>query len=110
MVLSLSHGDARSTPPPGRQVPVQGRPARYVSADAPVAAHRRQGDPAQAAEQDFLPDLGRRSRGRAGRGGPGPPYRVLMVLSPLAGTRTMAEPRYVPPPCAPLGVVWGRLQ
>src|SRR6266853_1719925 len=39
--LSFRHGDARSTPPPGRQIPVQGRSARHVPADAPVPAHRR---------------------------------------------------------------------
>src|SRR5207244_10319800 len=59
--LSFCHGDALSTPASGRKIAVQGRPARHVSADASVAAHRRQGNPAQAPEQDFLPDLGRRS-------------------------------------------------
>src|SRR5260221_12218078 len=85
MVLSLSHGDTRSTPAPGRQVPVQGRPARHVSADVPVAAHRRQGDPAQAAEQDFLSDLGCGPRGGAGRGGARscpPPRLVPSLLNP----------------------------
>ena len=36
--------------------------------DAPVAPARRQGDPAQAAEPDLLPDQRRRPRGGAGRG------------------------------------------
>src|SRR5207249_8817416 len=51
--LSFCHGDARSTPASGRKIAVQGRPARHVSADASVAAHRRQGNPAKATEQDF---------------------------------------------------------
>jgi hypothetical protein len=47
--------------------PVGGPSRRPVPHDAPVAPARRQGDPAQAAEQDLLPDLRRRPRGRAHR-------------------------------------------
>src|SRR5688572_25163566 len=36
---------------------------RRLPDDVPVAAHRRQGNPAQAAEQDLLPDQRRRARG-----------------------------------------------
>src|SRR5881227_3535070 len=53
----LSHGDTHATWATSRQGAVQGRPARYVPVDAAVAAHRRQGDPAQAPEQDLLPDF-----------------------------------------------------
>src|SRR5256885_16635233 len=64
--LSLSHGDTHATRATGRQGTFQGRPARYVPVDAPVAAPRRQGDPAQAPEQDLLPDF--RSGPRSGPG------------------------------------------
>ena len=51
-------------PPPDSRASSSSR----VPHDAPVAPARRQGDPAQAAEQDLLPDLGRRPRGGADRG------------------------------------------
>src|SRR6266699_2549844 len=102
MVLSLSHGDARSTPAPGRQIPVQARPARYVPADAPVAAHRRQGDSAQAAEQDLLPDLRRRARSRAGGRRESAPPRIRLVFSLLSRPRALSEPRHDPHRDVPL--------
>src|SRR3989442_14172046 len=102
MVLSLSHGDARSTPAPGGQIPVQGRSARYVPAEAPVAAPRRQGDSAQAAEQDLLPDLRRRARSRAGARRERAPPRVGLVLSLLPRPRALSEPRKEPLRDAPL--------
>ncbi len=55
--------------PPCRQAPQnaqQGRSPRPLPRDAPLPAPGRQGDPAQAAEQDLLPDLRRRPRGGAG--------------------------------------------
>ena len=63
--------------------PHEGPARRRVSHDAPLPSPRRQGDPAQAAEQDLLPDLRRRPRGRAhGRrdGLQAGPRLVLYVL------------------------------
>src|SRR5260370_41873969 len=90
----LSHGDTHATRAPGRQVAVEGRPHRHVSRDAPVAPHRRQGGPAQAAEQDLLPDLGITPRGRPSGRRQSPAARLQLVLSQLSRPRPMLVPRH----------------
>ena len=62
---------------------------RRVSHDAPVAPARRQGDPAQAPEQDLLPDLGRRPRGGALRRRDGAEAGVRLVLPVLPRPRAL---------------------
>ena len=48
--------------------------------------HRRPRDPAQAPEQDLLPDLRRRPRGRPGGGGGPPPARATTGSTPTTAT------------------------
>ena len=66
------------------------RAAGDVPLDAPVPAPRRQGDPAQAAEPDLLPDLRRRPRGRPGRGRQAAQARPRLVLSRTTATAPCA--------------------
>src|SRR5690606_3927853 len=68
--------------------------AALLSNDGGCAPDGRPGDPAQAAEQDLLPDLGRRPRGRAGcpRGASAPRLRLVLPLLPRP--RTHAGARY----------------
>ena len=61
-------------------------PPRDVPHDAPVAAARRQGDPAQAAEPGLLPDQRRRPRGGAGRGGHGAASPATTGSTPTTAT------------------------
>src|SRR5665213_2949403 len=63
-----------------------------ISHDAPVPATRRQGDPAQAPEQDLLPDLRRGARGDSVRGRPGAQAVVRLVLSVLSRSRALPAP------------------
>ena len=68
-------------------------PAPDLPHDVPVAADRRQGDPAQAAEPDLLPDQRRRARGGAGRGGARAAPRPRLVLPLLPRPRAHAAAR-----------------
>ena len=68
--------------------------ARHLPHDVPLAAPGRQGDPAQAAEQDLLPDQRGRARGRAGGGGDGPAPRPRLVLRLLPRPRPHAPARH----------------
>src|SRR5881628_2450991 len=64
-----------------------GRARRGLPQHLPLPAGRRQGNPAQAAEQDLLPDQQRRPRGRDDRGrDAGPPrVRLVRLLLPRPG-------------------------
>src|SRR5712691_3327196 len=63
--LFSPHVDAYQAATEGREAARQGGPAGHVSPHVPLPPSRRPGDPAQAPEQDLLPDLGRRPRGGA---------------------------------------------
>ena len=56
--------------------------------------HRRQGDPAQAPEQDLLPDLRRRARGGPRGRRQGVPARLRLVLPLLPRPRALPRPRH----------------
>ena len=71
------------------------RPARRrVQDDAPVAPPRRQGDPAQAPEQDLLPDLRRGARGDPDRRRVRAPAGVRLVLPLLSRPRALPAARH----------------
>ena len=74
--------------------PVARSPGRGLPPDAPLAAARRQGNPAQEPESDLLPDQRRRTRGRAGGGRGAPPRRLRLVLSLLSRPRAVPRPRH----------------
>ena len=65
----------------------------HLPHDVPVAPDRRQGDPAQAAEQDLLPDQRRRPRGGPGGGGHGAAPGLRLVLRLLPRPRADAAAR-----------------
>ena len=83
----------------GLEAPVLLEMYRHIYA---APADRRQGDPAQAAEPDLLPDLRRGTRGRPGRGGPaaeaGRGLVLLLLPGPgaLPGSRNELR-RHAPP-------------
>ena len=72
----------------------RGRSAAGVSHDAPVAAHRRQGNSAQEPEPDLLPDQRRRARSRADRGRHAPAAGLRLVLSLLSRSRAVPDARH----------------
>src|SRR3989441_8152352 len=76
-------------------------PGGHLPDDVPVPAPRRQGDPAQAPEQDLLPDQRGRPRSGAGGGGAGPEAgpRLVLLLLPRPGPDAPA--RHDPPRHAP---------
>jgi len=97
-LLGAAEGDylsamaTRAQPAPGRQIPVQADLLDMYRLMLLSAAHRRQGDPAQAAEQDLLPNLGcgsRRVLVAAGK----PSARVRLVLSHYRDRALLFEPR-----------------
>src|SRR5437899_11038554 len=90
--LCLSHVDPYQAATEGREAARQGGPARHVPPHVPLPPSRRSGDPAQAPEQDLLPDLGRRARGGARRRRPGaaPQLRLVLPLLPRARTTPRA--------------------
>src|SRR5206468_12317523 len=76
-------------------------PAGPLPDDVPLAAPRRQGDPAQATEPDLLPDQRSRPRGRAGGGGAGPEAGPRLVLRLLPRPGAHAADRHEPARHAP---------
>src|SRR2546422_11120251 len=92
--LFLAHVDGYHAAAEGRQAARQGGPARHVPRHVPLPASRRPGDPAQAPEQDLLPDIGRRPRGGARRRRQGAAPHVRLVLSLLPRPRPVPRPRH----------------
>src|SRR5579871_2302604 len=62
---------------------------RNLPADVSVPPDRRSRNPAQAAAENFLPDLGRRARGPASGCRAGRETRVRLVLSLLSRSRAV---------------------
>ena len=75
------------------ELPRTGRARWRLSQHAPVAPHRRQGSPAQAPEQDLLPDIRRGSRGGSHRGRNGSQTRLRLVLSVLSRSGSLSQAR-----------------
>src|SRR2546422_8758562 len=92
--LFFSHVDAHQTAAEGRQAARQGGPARHVPPHVPLPPSRRPRDPAQAPEQDLLPDIGRRPRGGARRSLEGAAPPVRLVISLYTRTRHVARHRH----------------
>src|SRR3989441_8779760 len=92
--LFFSHVAAHQTAADGRQAAGEGGPARHVPPDVPPPPSRRPRDPAQAPEQDLLPDIGCRPRGGARRRRQGAAPHVRLVLSLLPRPRPVPRPRH----------------
>src|SRR2546426_6364619 len=106
--LFLSHVDAYQAAAEGRQAAREGGFARHVPRHVPLPPSRRPGDPAQAPEQDLLPDIGRRPRGGARRRRQGAAPHVRLVLSVLPRPRPVPRPRHDVDGDAPVGRRRGR--
>src|SRR3989449_1907994 len=106
--LFCSHVDAYQAATEGREAARQGGPARHVPPHVPLPPSRRSGDPAQAPEQDLLPDLGRRARGGARRRRPGAAPQLRLVLPLLPRSRPMPRAGHDADGDAPFGRRRGR--